>query len=270
MLRCFRVSIMLWRSLTTGANATSSGIVGLGLLLLSANLMAAQEIKSGELKLSVVELYTSEGCSSCPPADEFLSKLGNTQEAAQIVPLAFHVDYWDYIGWEDPYAQAAFTARQRTVARRNQQSSIYTPEFVVDGAEARGSRNITDKLKVGYNSLAEADISLTISDIEAGQLRARARIDALRYQGGEQAQVVFVVYENGLSSRIEAGENRGRTLTHNYVVRYLAEAEQTGAGKQHTLSVPLDPDWDVANLGLSVVVKLRESGRTLQAVKAAL
>ncbi len=248
----------------------SLGLAGLGAMVVSVSLMAAQQIKSGELKLSVVELYTSEGCSSCPPADVFLSKLGNTQEAAQILPLAFHVDYWDYIGWEDPYAQAMFTARQRTVATRNGQSSIYTPEFVVDGAEARGSHKIADKLKAGYNSAAEADITLIISDIEDGQLRASARIDAINYEGNEQAEVVFVIYENGLSSRIQAGENRGRTLKHDYVVRYLARAEQTSAGQQHQFSVPLKPEWNVANSGLSVVVKLSESGRTLQAVKAAL
>lgn len=254
----------------SGPGTVSLTLASLGMMMLSASLMADQQVKSGELKLSVVELYTSEGCSSCPPADEFLSKLGNTQEAAQILPLAFHVDYWDYIGWEDPYAQAMFTARQRTVARRNGQSSIYTPEFVIDGAEARGSRNIADKLKVGYSSKAEADITLNISDLEDGQLRASARIDALSYQGDEQAEVVFVVYENGLSSRIQAGENRGRTLKHDYVVRYLAKAEQTGVGQQHQLSVPLKSEWDAANLGISVVVKLSESGRTLQAVKTAL
>lgn len=253
-----------------GPGAISLGLVGLVAIILSASAMADQQVKSGELKLSVVELYTSEGCSSCPPADEFLSKLGNTQEAAQILPLAFHVDYWDYIGWEDPYAQALFTARQRTVARRNGQSSIYTPEFVVDGTEARGSRKIADKLEAGYSSKAEADITLNVSNIEDGQLHASARIDALSYQGNEQAEVVFVVYENGLSSRIRAGENRGRTLKHDYVVRYLAKAEQTGAGQQHQISVPLKPEWDVANLGISVVVKLSESGRTLQAVKTAL
>lgn len=251
-------------------SSISLGLAGIGAMMLSTGLMADQEVKSGALKLSVVELYTSEGCSSCPPADEFLSKLGNTREAEKILPLAFHVDYWDYIGWEDPYAQAQFTARQRKVARRNEQASIYTPEFVVDGSEVRGSRKIADKLKAGYSRAAEADITLNISDAEAGQLRASARIDALSYQGDEQPELVFVVYESGLSSNIRAGENRGRTLKHDYVVRHMARAEQTGAGQQHQLSMQLKPDWKVENLGISVVVKLRESGRTLQAVKATL
>lgn len=251
-------------------NAISIALAGLGVMMLSATLMADQELKSGALKLSVVELYTSEGCSSCPPADQLLSKLGNTREAEKILPLAFHVDYWDYIGWEDPYAQAQFTVQQQAVARRNEQTSIYTPEFVVDGVEVRGSRKIADKLKAGYSSAAEADITLRLSDTKARQLRASARIDALSYQGDEQPEVVFIVYESGLSNDIRAGENRGRILKHDYVVRHMTRAEQTAVGQQHQLSVQLKPDWKAENLGISVVVKLRKSGRTLQAVKATL
>jgi len=87
--------------------------------VLSSIGFADQQIKSGETKASVVELYTSEGCSSCPPADKFLSRLGKTEESDMIIPLAFHVDYWDYIGWKDPYANANYTQRQRVVARIN-------------------------------------------------------------------------------------------------------------------------------------------------------
>ncbi len=253
-----------------GSGRVVLGLVLLGMSLLSSTVLAAKQLKSGEFKLSVVELYTSEGCSSCPPADAFLSKLGNTEEAAQILPLAFHVDYWDYIGWKDPYAQASFTSRQRGVARRNGQSTIYTPEFVVDGAEARGSRKIADKLKAGYSSRSEADITLNISDIDAGVLRSSVQIDSLSYAGDEQVEVVFVVYENALSSGVAAGENRGRTLKHDYVVRHISAAEQTEAGQQHQFSVALDPEWKQANLGVSVLVKLRESGRTLQALKTTL
>jgi hypothetical protein len=244
-----------------------AGLVG---VLSTPTSFAEQLIKSGEYKASVVELYTSEGCSSCPPADKFLSRLGNTEEAAQIIPLAFHVDYWDYIGWKDPYASADYTKRQRVVARVNSQSSIYTPEFVVDGAEARGSARITDKVTAAHKSRAEADITLKLSDIDAGKLMASVSIDNLTFTGNDTPEVYLAVYENGLSSSINAGENSGRTLKHDYVVRYLSRPQITSSGQQHLFDLKLGSGWKQSELGVTAVVKLQKSGRTLQAVKGML
>ena len=240
----------------------SMGVIGNG--------FAAQEVKSGEFKSSVVELYTSEGCSSCPPADDFLSRLGKTEESAQIVPMAFHVDYWDYIGWQDPYADAKFTDRQRKVAKRNDQASIYTPEFVVDGVEARGSRQIGDRVLETQRSPAEADLTLNISDIKDGRLTATVTLDRLGYQGDEQAMLYLALVESNLSSRIKAGENSGKTLEHDYVVRYLSVPQTASQGQQHQFDLELDPQWSRESLGVSVVVRLRDSGATLQALKASL
>jgi hypothetical protein len=231
---------------------------------------ADQQVESGEYKASVIELYTSEGCSSCPPADKFLSRLGKTEESDMIIPLAFHVDYWDYIGWKDPYANANYTQRQRVVARTNSQASIYTPEFVVDGAEARGSRKITDKVSAAYRSAAEADITLELSDVEAGKLTARVSIDNVTYTGDDTPEVYLAVFENGLSSSIDAGENRGKLLKHDYVVRHLSSPQATMSGQQHAFELQLDPAWKLSELGVTVVVKLQKTGRTLQAVKVML
>jgi len=253
--------------------AYTRGLNGL-LLLLSMSVtgsgFAAQEVKSGALKSSVVELYTSEGCSSCPPADDFLSRLGKTEESAQIVPMAFHVDYWDYIGWKDPYADAKYTRRQRKVAKRNDQASIYTPEFVVDGVEARGSRQIGDRVLETQRSPAEADLTLNISDIKDGKLTAVVTTDRLGYQGDEQPMLYIALLESSLSSRIQAGENHGKTLDHDYVVRYLSVPQTTAEGQQHQFDLELDPQWSRESLGVSVVVRLRDSGATLQALKASL
>ena len=240
------------------------------LCLLCPVAMADKQIKSGEYRAAVVELYTSEGCSSCPPADEFLSKIGKTREADQIIPLAFHVDYWDYIGWEDPYAKAEYTQRQRKVAKVNKQNSIYTPEFVVDGAEARGSRGVTKQVKRAHKNLAEADIELNLSAVMDGQLTANVTIDNLKYEGKDKPQVYLAIYESGLSSEIKAGENRGRYLNHDYVVRYLSKAQNTGEGEMHSFDITLAPEWNRDEIGLTVVVKLKKSGRTLQALKSVL
>ena len=239
-------------------------------LLLGISVHAGQVIKSGENRVSVVELYTSEGCSSCPPADSFLSQLGQSREGAEILPLAFHVDYWDYIGWKDPFAHAQFTERQRQVAIANQQSSIYTPEFVVDGREARGSRNIVDRVNTARNSPAEAYIALHYSLEDTGVFRASVDIDEIHYEGAETPELYLVLYENGLSNQIDAGENRGRTLSHDHVVRYLSPARLATPGQDHDFELHIDSQWQRSSLGVAAVVRLRESGRTLQAVKGML
>ncbi len=229
-----------------------------------------QQIKSGQYKAAVVELYTSEGCSSCPPADKFLSGFGKIDQADLIIPLAFHVDYWDHIGWKDPYANADYTQRQRAVARVNHQSTIYTPEFVVDGVEARGSREIADLVSTTYKSLAEADITLKLSDIDAGKMMISVDIENVTYSGDDVPEVYLAVFESGLSSSINAGENQGRTLDHDFVVRYLSPAQTTVTGQQHIFDLQLDSDWDRSALGVTAIVRLQKSGRTLQAVKGML
>ena len=238
--------------------------------LLSSAVMAAKQIKSGEYKTAVVELYTSEGCSSCPPADTFLSKLGQTNEADQIIPLAFHVDYWDYIGWEDPYAKAKFTQRQREVAKVNQQSTIYTPEFVVDGAEARGSRGVTKLVKRAHKARAEADIAVSLSDVLNDKVNIDFTIANLAIDTQDDPQVYLAVYESSMSSQINSGENNGRKLEHDYVVRYISSPQDTAEGRKHHFDLMLNPDWNRNELGITVVVKLKKSGRTLQALKGTL
>ncbi|MEE9448072.1 MAG: DUF1223 domain-containing protein [Arenicellales bacterium] len=242
----------------------------LALICLPSLSMADKQYQSGEFKASVVELYTSEGCSSCPPADKFLSKLGKTAEADLIVPLAFHVDYWDYIGWKDPFSKAKYTQRQREVAAVNKQSTIYTPEFVVDGREARGTRRVSNQVLEAQASAAEADINLNLSAVQDGKLSVDIQVNNLNYQGNEQPEIYLALYENNLANDIDAGENRGRVLKHDYVVRYISMPESTSNGMAHHFDLQLEDDWDPSAMGVSAIVKLDKSGRTLQALKGML
>ena len=106
--------------------------------LLAAPVHAAQCVaQSGPGTTALVELYTSEGCSSCPPADRWLASLGKRHAPTALVPLALHVDYWDYIGWKDPYAKREFSLRQRKLSQLQRMALVYTPQVVVN-AEARG------------------------------------------------------------------------------------------------------------------------------------
>lgn len=163
--------------------------------------------------LALVELYTSEGCSSCPPADRWLSRLGRGAPD-RAVPLALHVKYWDYIGWKDPYARAEFTDRQRRLAGFSGGRTIYTPGVFVAGRELRAWAD-DDGQAIAAANAQPARASITIgSRREADGWAVRA--DAADAPDG--ASLWVAVTRSALSSRVTAGENRGETLAHDHVV----------------------------------------------------
>ena len=140
-------------------------LAGAGVLAEPAVAADQCSASSGSQRVSVVELYTSEGCSSCPPADRWLSTLMPDAKAGRLLPLAFHVNYWDYIGWKDPYAQAAFSRRQRELADRRGARTIYTPQVVVDTRDFPGWRNTTvfaASLALAARKPAGADLSMDL------------------------------------------------------------------------------------------------------------
>lgn len=228
--------------------------------------LAETRVSSGPNRIPVVELYTSEGCSSCPPADKYLSNLGKKRNG-DVIPLAFHVDYWNYIGWVDPYSQAKFTERQHHAGVANQQSTIYTPEFLVDGVEARGTSSINTKIDIALESRSLVDLTLEIKSLQKNRLKSIVTIDSLSYQGPETPEVFVVIYENNLANSIDAGENRGRTLKHDFVVRHLSESRAVLAGGRYSFDIAIPDDWKIEDLGISAIVRLQNSGKTLQAVK---
>ena len=140
------------------------------LLCISSVALADEKIltaKSPEHRVSLLELYTSEGCSSCPPADRFLSgleKSGLTNK--QLIPLAFHVTYWDYIGWKDPFAAIINDDRQRAIAKVNRSRSIYTPQFVFNGADYRQRNSLNENIQKINQQKAAVDLVLDVEKIE--------------------------------------------------------------------------------------------------------
>lgn len=174
--------------------------------------------ESGPHTAALVELYTSEGCSSCPPADRWLRSLGSRGHApGRVVPLALHVDYWDYIGWKDPYAQKRFSDRQRRLAKIMRSRVVYTPQVLLQGKDfRRWYAGAFDRTVQEINARAPgAKIALRLEG--AGQTRVQAELLAT----GQAADVALYLagFESRLVSRISAGENEGRTLEHDYVVR---------------------------------------------------
>src|SRR2546422_1165393 len=178
---------------------------------------------SGE-QTALIELYTSEGCSSCPPAETWLSRLKASPGLwKDFVPLAFHVDYWDYLGWRDLWASKSFSDRQRAYAKQWRSDSIYTPGFVLNGKEWRDWSGRKDGPKSGG---AKAGVLTVISsDTNRWQvIFAPANTDGADYE------VHAALLASGLSSDVKAGENRGRLLRHDFVVLTLVKAALVRSG----------------------------------------
>lgn len=222
----------------------------------------------------VVELYTSEGCSSCPKADNFMTELGRIIERADeqefhAVPLAFHVDYWNRLGWVDPYSKPEFTARQQEVGDNNNQRSIYTPEFVVAGKETRGGSDVVKRIKKSNRQMATVDISLNLQAPDSDKLEVDFTIE--NHTAESDALAYVAIYENDIVREIAGGENKGRTLIHNYVVRHWSDPIRLSSGiTNKTTSLKIERDWVRENLGFAVVVVKRENGETIQALNTSL
>lgn len=195
----------------------------------------------------VVELYTSQGCSSCPPADEFLSELA---QADGVIALSLHVDYWDYIGWTDVFANPRFTERQKSYARAAGSRMIYTPQMIIGGAE-RVEGNTPDAVvkAIGKHMAWDSPVTLLLSR-DGGRLTISATADPPLPRG---AVVQIVRYMPEATVRIERGENAGRTVTyHNIVTSWEPVAEWAGA---EPLAMVADVPGDDG-----VVVILQEPG----------
>lgn len=244
-------------------------------MLLSAVLASASLVslgaecsaKSGPQRVALLELYTSEGCSSCPPADRWLSTMAaQGYTPAQVVPLALHVDYWDYIGWQDRFARATFSARQRDMAKLGRAGFVYTPQVMVNGQDTPqwGSSALADKIRALNRMPAQANIRLSLKQ-SATSMEINADADST--QGGEAALYV-ALYENGLSSDVKRGENSGAKLHHDYVVReWLGPIPLTpGKGADLKKKQSLPPDWNAKNMGAAAFVQNRTTGEVLQAM----
>lgn len=197
-------------------NHTKSLLLAAGIYLLaplSIAAEAAQRFTSPNTQVQLVELYTSEGCSSCPPADAWLSKYNDNEQLWQsVVPIAYHVDYWDYLGWKDPFAVAAHGSRQRQTARRAD-SGTYTPGVFRNQQEWRSWRR--------PNSwFAKAEPTAKKVGVLTGELSER-RLEVKFIPANTRplngAQVEVVTLRSGQTTQVRAGENQGRVLEHNFV-----------------------------------------------------
>jgi hypothetical protein len=243
----------------------------LALAALMAPAQAAQcQARTGPQTTALVELYTSEGCDSCPPADRWLQGLaGRGLAPARVVPLSLHVDYWDYIGWKDPYAQQRHSDRQRKLAQVMRARIVYTPQVLLQGADFRNwGGSAFDEAVARINARpARASISLSLQTGLPDTLPAEVRAELLDTSQEADAALYLASYENKLVSKVGAGENRGRTLAHDYVVLEWAGPIAFAGGKiAERRALPLLPRAVAANSGVAAFVQNRRTGEVLQAL----
>ncbi len=221
------------------------------IFLFFANMALAVDFSSDAKQTKVVELYTSEGCSSCPPADKWLSTLKDDPTLFKdIIPLAFHVDYWDQLGWKDRWAQAAFSNRQRKLAKQGILSQVYTPAVVVASREWRA----------WYNGTQLQQIKPIKTGVLSAHLNGQELVVNYSEQGDYDLNIAYLGM--GLVSKVTAGENSSRTLVHDFVV--LNHFKQKGASNWH-LRLPTIDDQGQKQTAISIWVSKQGSLRIEQA-----
>ncbi len=208
----------------------------------------------------VMELFTSQGCSSCPPADELLDAIKEKYEDHNVFVLSYHVDYWNRLGWKDPFSNAAFSDYQRHYAKQFNSRSIYTPQLVVNGSEHfTGSNNAKVIAAIRKYSKSITTNIIKIKGLKEGDDQI---IMEYRVEGSTFNQITFALVVSKKTTKIGSGENRNRTLKNtNVVVNRLVKKDASGV---ITLSVP---DWISNSDKLSIIAytqndKLKTTGAT--------
>ena len=242
----------------------------LGISLIAGSVQAAQTnsgsctAMSGKTANALLELYTSEGCSSCPPADEWLARFRASKlYPDRVVPLALHVDYWNYLGWEDPFSDKRHTQRQYSVARRHRSRTVYTPQLLLNGKEFLHWRHRgMTAVESAIMTPARADLTLTL-EREGNVLNITVKARAAERGVPD---LFIVLYENDLTNHVRAGENEGRTLRHDFVARrWLGPKPLSDDGTVHvTQRLELDRTWKVNDLGVAAFVQDRDNGEVWQ------
>jgi hypothetical protein len=243
--------------------------VGIAMLAWTSRPGPASE-KTGETAGRVpvlVELFTSEGCSSCPPADAFLQKLDQQPVAgAEMMVLSEHVDYWNHIGWKDPYSARFYSDRQSAYAKRFALDGPYTPQMVVDGSSEFVGSDAELAGKAFTRALASQKIAVRVSGISVGPgsvLKAHVETGTVP----SDAEVLLAVALNHAESQVLHGENGGRTLTHTAVVRAMVKVGMTSRGQVFAgdAEVKLEPGLARDNLRVIAFVQEAHQGKVLGA-----
>lgn len=240
-----------------------------------ADVLKAIASAPGVKQVVVAELFTSEGCSSCPPADDLLRRIaaGELGDTADVLALGEHVDYWDRLGWRDPFSAAAFSARQSSYGVSVfGTDNIYTPQLVVDGRfQALGSNLAAIRAAIVQASrFPKAVVELSAEPV-ARMLRVRVRMDVNPLSSHAPADVVVALMEDDLTTKVRRGENSGKTLLHGSVARLLKTIGHVSSSDRSysgTVELPMESEWQPANLHVAAVLQERGSRHIIGAAQS--
>lgn len=263
-------------SMACGVLAVALALAVAGPRVIDAGGTGDDDAPAGAPVPVLVELFTSEGCSSCPPADTVLTRLAaeKTVGRAAIVTLAFHVDYWNRLGWTDRFSSPAFTDRQQRYAAAWKSERVYTPQAVVDGRVEFVGTDVTRALDALAASAARAHATVALAFASGDAPRKRLLRIAIDPPAGAafSGEVLLAVAEDGLASQVTAGENARKRLEHTGVVRSLTRIGRVAKGapvRLESVPVPIDAAWAAGRLRAVVFVqdeKTREVHGTGQLV----
>ena len=234
---------------------------------LSAAAVASDLAATPAPRVALLELFTSEGCNSCPPTDRWVSALPRPRLVPEkLVVLAFHVDYWNYLGWPDRFSQALFTQRQQARVRSNGLRTAYTPQLLLNGRDYRERGDIDAQVARVQGQAARIQLLLN-NERKGADVKAKVFIQPLATAPSEPMELYLAVYENNLETQVKTGENRGQRLRHDYVVRSLIGpiAVATHQATRWETPIALQAQWKIENLGLAAFVQSTGSGEVLQA-----
>lgn len=242
-----------------------SRIVSVALALMTVTLSnsSAGEGVALSSPVAVLELFTSQGCSSCPSADKLLTALGSDRTLrGKIVPLAFHVDYWNRLGWSDPFSSADWSRRQNSYAQAFRASQVYTPQIVVNGAtEAVGSDSaaIRRQIDAALRVPPPAQVRLTVTKPANASGKVDVALDARAGSAIKSGRLNLMValFENGVITDVVKGENSGRKLRNDFVVRKLTNVLSIapGSSSKGSTSFNVDKAWMLDNLGVAAFLQ---------------
>ena len=225
--------------------------------------------KSGAQTVPLLELYTSEGCSSCPPADKWMSGI----KTDKVTPLAFHVDYWDYLGgkdrgWKDKFSKAEYSDRQRKGAAFAGAGFVYTPQFLMNGRDFKGWDNsrLNEKIESSQKLASRANLNLDVVTQANGEIMLKTSAQAVKPSDAKNADIFVALYENKLVSKVNAGENSGRELKHDYVVREFFGAYQISHQNEFSKTFTLKSEWKGRDAGAVIFVQNSQTGEILQSL----
>ncbi len=242
-----------------------------------ALLLLPQEPKDKNSHGVLVELFTSQGCSSCPPADTLLITLESLGiNPAPVTRLAFHVDYWDNLGWKDPFAKEIFTERQKAYSAAHAENSLWTPQFRVNGTSVRGHEELKKAIQAALSEKAQFAIRILSAVTKDRKVIVEASVEKLdpKLLVSESLVLRMAVFENELETKAAKGENQGRTLAEGFVVRQWSDSQKFSGESGKVLKVmkelPLDADWNPKRLGVALVLEDSRAMKVLEVASTSL